>query len=94
MENPRELIVGPTKQWPTRSEERVSLLKDASTFVHDNGNAQVVETTLKWWKQLLSGGNNAQALEPLKHLSNAQVPEVLKRSSPTCQNMADLFHEY
>lgn len=47
MENPRELIFGPTKQWPTRSEERVSLLKDASTFVHDNGNTRVVETMLK-----------------------------------------------
>ena len=41
-----------------------------------------------------SGGNNAQALEPLKRLSNAQVPKVLKQSSRTCQNMADLFHEY
>ena len=43
MENPRELIFGPTKQWPTRSEERVSLLKDASTFVHDNGKYFVQE---------------------------------------------------
>ena len=30
-------------------------------------------------QDLSSGGNNAQALWPLKYLINAQAPEVLKR---------------
>lgn len=83
MENPRELIVGPTKQWPTRSEERVSLLKDASTFVHDNGNARVVETTLKWWKQRLSGGNNAQAVVSNLPKSGRFISRVLALYKPS-----------
>ncbi|KAL6323938.1 hypothetical protein AAG906_006208 [Vitis piasezkii] len=92
MENPRELIVGPTKQWPTRSEERVSLLKDASTFVHDNGNLE-----LMFWKnrKRSSGGNYAQALEPLKRLSNAQVPKELaakERAEPGfCHRVKDFW---